>query len=160
MWILSAQISAQTGSTWVVSSAGWQSWLVVSLLYQCALSKHCGIAAKSQQAGSSMGRGVSNTRRKTSNRKNRFPSNANVAKRENNILVQRHTRVPVQFLSSQCKQIFPQKANIFFKTKLHSLSIHVKPFQSNVVDTESKATEVFYCWGKKGPNIAWQITVC
>lgn len=36
----------------------------------------------------------------------------------------------------------------------------MKPFQRNVVDTESKVTEVFYCWGEKGPNIAWQITVC
>lgn len=59
--------------------------------------------------------------RKTANRKNRFPSNADVAKRENNVLVQRHLRVPVQFLSSQCKQMFPQKENILLKTKLNSL---------------------------------------
>lgn len=60
MWNLSAESSAQAGPTWVVRSAGWQSWLAVSLLYQHMLSKHYGIAAKSQHGGSSTNRGVSN----------------------------------------------------------------------------------------------------
>lgn len=66
-------MSAQTGSTWVVGSAGWQSWAAVSLLSPCTLAKRSGAAAKSRPDHNRTYRRVTNMPRSAANRKTDSP---------------------------------------------------------------------------------------